>query len=83
LFDADDSKDYHKKINDLIESSRNKATYKIKMLSTDIEDFMGIEKAKRQDRKPQHMMLKLKEGVIPSDKINSFIDLIKGLIKYD
>lgn len=83
LFDADDSKDYHKKINDLIESSRNETTHKIKMLSTDIEDFMGIEKAKRQDRKPQHMMLKLKEGIIPSDKINSFIDLIKGLIKYD
>jgi predicted ATP-dependent endonuclease of OLD family len=83
LFDEDNSKDYHKKIYSLIQDSKNALTYKIDSLPGDIEAFLGIEKAKRPDRKPQHMMLKLKESAISEDKINSFIEIVKGLIRYE
>ena len=83
LFDGDNSKDYHNKIFALIQKSRNSATYKITALPKEIEDFMGIAKARRPDSKPQHMLLKLKEGAIAADNIRSFTELINTLIKYD
>jgi len=83
LFDGDNNKDYHKKIYSLIQVSKNALTYKIDLLPGDIEVFLGIEKAKRPDKKPQHMMLKLKEGAISEDKLNSFIKIVTGLIKYE
>lgn len=83
LLDGDDGRGYHGKLSKLIHDNRNSATYKIAVLPKELEDFLGCEKAKRPDRKPQHIMLKLKEGNIKSENIILFVELVKGLIKYE
>ena len=81
LFDADGGKASHDKIKKLIEDSKNDYTSKIDTFPNDIEDFLGVEKCKKPHRKPQHLMLKLKEDNIAKEKIELLIDKVKNLIK--
>ena len=81
LFDADGEKPPHEKIKKLIEDSKNDYTTKIDTFPTDIEDFLGIEKSKKPHRKPQHLMLKLKENKVDEMKFNSLLKKIGALIQ--
>ena len=80
LFDGDGGKDTHEKVKRLIEESKNKYTRTIETVGDDIETFLGIEKSKPH-RKPQHVILKLKEGVIQEDRLDAFKNIVERLIK--
>lgn len=80
LFDADSGKETHQHIQKFIEDSKNDYTVKIDNFTNDIEDFLGIEKCNKPHRKPQHVLLKLKEGVISEEKIESLVKKINDLI---
>lgn len=80
LFDADDGKPPHEKLKKLIEDTKNDYTGNIDTFPKDIEEFLCIKKSKKPHRKPQHLMLKLKEGKIAKEKMNSLIEKVENLI---
>jgi len=82
LYDADGDKPPHEKIKQLIEESRNVYTTNIDTFPIDIEDFLKIEKSKKKHRKPQHLMLKLKEDKVDPKKIDELVVKIDALVKY-
>jgi predicted ATP-dependent endonuclease of OLD family len=81
LFDGDGGRPPHEDIKQLIESCKNSCTRHIETFPDDIETFLGIEKCKKAHRKPQHLMLKLKEGKIAQDKIDALINIGERLIQ--
>ena len=46
------------------------------------KDFLKIEKSKKKHRKPQHLMLKLKEDKVDPKKIDELVVKIDALVKY-
>ncbi len=74
-------KDYHPLIMQLIEGSKNEYTYKIDSFPKDIEEFLEIKKCKDKYRKPQHIMLKLREGSISKERMEELKNLVRKLIK--
>lgn len=81
LFDGDGGRPPHGDIKQLIESCKNSCTRHIETFPDDIETFLGIEKCKKAHRKPQHLMLKLKEGKIAQDKIDALKNIGERLIQ--
>jgi len=81
LLDGDNGKPPHGKILELIEKSRNSLTKDIEVFPDNVETFMGIEKCNKPHRKPQHMMLKLEEGTINSERIDALIEIVNKLIQ--
>ena len=81
LFDADNKQPPHDKVKKLIEDSTNEYTLKIDSFPDDLEAFLNIEKSKKPYRKPQHIMLKLKEDQIAEDKLNTLIDKVEKLFE--
>jgi predicted ATP-dependent endonuclease of OLD family len=80
LFDADGQQPPHDKINNLIETSKNDYANKIDTFENNIEDFLGVTPVTKTHRKPQHLMLQLKENKIDKNKIDSLIEKINKLI---
>ncbi|MCW2236654.1 ATP-dependent nuclease [Azospirillum canadense] len=83
LMDGDNNKPPHDKIKEIIESSTNAYTIGMETLPTDLEGFLEIDKPKDPRRKPQHLMLKLKDASIKPQNIAAFCDLIHSLICVD
>ncbi|MCK5722691.1 MAG: AAA family ATPase [Gammaproteobacteria bacterium] len=81
LLDGDNGKPPHDKILELIEDSRNSLTRNIEVFPDNVETFLGIEKCNKSHRKPQHMMLKLEEGTIKSERIDALIEIVNKLIQ--
>ena len=81
LLDGDNGKPPHDKILELIEDSRNSLTRNIEVFPDNVEMFLGIEKCNKPHRKPQHMMLKLEEGTINSERIDALIEIVNKLIQ--
>lgn len=79
LFDADNEKPTHDKVKKLIEDSKNEHTLKIDSFPDDIEAFLDIDKSKKPHRKPQHVMLKLKENKVAEEKLNALIEKVEKL----
>ena len=82
LFDADNGKPPHNKIKALIEANKNSRTHKIDTFPEDIEAFLGIPKAGKPHRKPQHVMLCLREGKITPATLAALINKVEALIIY-
>jgi putative ATP-dependent endonuclease of OLD family len=80
LFDGDNNKGKHEKINEFINSNKNSLTHKIAMFEDDFEAFLGVEKAKRTDLKPLNLLLKYESGNIEEKKINELKAIIEGLV---
>ncbi len=80
LLDGDNNSHPHDKIFELIENSSNARTRQIKTFPNDLEDFLDIDKTNKKHRKPQHVMLRLKEGKIASDRIDNLVKIVNGLI---
>jgi len=80
FIDANNKKPPHDKVKKLIEDSKNEYTLKIDSFPDDLEAFLDIGKSKKPYRKPQHIMLKLKENQIAEDKLNTLIDKVEKLI---
>jgi putative ATP-dependent endonuclease of the OLD family len=81
LCDCDNGQGDHPIVMELIEGSKNDFTYKIVSFEIDFEDFLGIKKGMSPHRKPQHAMLKLKDGSIPPEKMDSLKKVVQDLIR--
>jgi putative ATP-dependent endonuclease of OLD family len=81
LIDGDDGKGIHPKVQELIENSRNSYTGPIEAFPNDIETFLGVDKPKDNYRRPQRLVLKLKQGGVASERISELIGKINTLIK--
>jgi predicted ATP-dependent endonuclease of OLD family len=79
LFDADNEKSPHDKVKKLIEDSKNDQTLMIESFPDDLEAYLNIDKSKKTHRKPQHVMLKLKENKIAEDKLNALTEKVEEL----
>ena len=82
LFDGDNGNPPHDKIAALIESSKNSGTQKIDTFPEDIEAYLGVPKVSRPHRKPQHVMLYLRDGKIEPTKLTALIKKVEALITY-
>jgi|688.fasta_scaffold192234_2 hypothetical protein len=51
------------------------------MFPVDIEDFLKIEKVKHKHRKPQHVMLRLRNGDIGNEQLQDLVKLVDGLAR--
>lgn len=80
LFDSDNNKGKHEKINKFINSNKNDLTYKIEMFEDDLEAFLGVEKAIRPDLKPLNLLLKYESGDIPQEKLDGLKRVIESLV---
>lgn len=80
LFDGDNNKGKHEKINDFINSNKNDLTHKIAMFEDDLEAFLGVEKAERPDLKPLNLLLKYESGKIEENRIDELKTIIEGLV---
>lgn len=80
LFDSDNNKGKHEKINEFINSNKNDLTYKIEMFEDDLEAFLGVEKAIRPDLKPLNLLLKYESGDIPQEKLDGLKRVIESLV---
>lgn len=80
LFDSDNNKGKHEKINQFINSNKNEYTQQIAMFNVDLENFLGVEKANRPDLKPLNLLLKYESGKINDAQIYDLKAIIEGLI---
>ncbi len=80
LFDADGVGRPHDEIKKLITESATGLTTKVDTFPNDLETFLGLTERVRADRKPQHMMLRLKENAIGEDPVAALIGKINGLV---
>ena len=80
IFDKDQNQGIHDLINGFIESKKNNFTKGIYSFGSDIEDFVGIGKAKRRDLKPLNIMWNYKNNKIDDSKITELKKIIEGLI---
>ncbi len=69
LIDSDGHQGIHKIIRNFIENRKTYFTKKIYDFDKDFEDFLGIEKVKRKDKKPLNVIMKYQSGKISSKKI--------------
>ena len=76
IFDDDNNKDEHLEINQLIEESRTPFTFKIKLISKDLESFLSIPSARFDHRKPQHVLFLYENGKITKEKIDTFCEIV-------
>lgn len=81
LYDADSRKPPHDVISKLIEGSKNAYTYGVYAFPDDIEAFLGIDKVRERSRKPQHVLFRLKEGKVPEERLDAFINIVLSLVQ--
>ncbi len=80
LFDSDNNRGKHEKINEFINSNKNSYSHQIKMFDEDLEGFLEIEKADRRDLKPLNLLLRYESGEISINKIDKLKELIISLV---
>ena len=80
IFDKDQNQGIHDLINGFIVSKKNSFTKVIYSFDSDIENFVGIGKAKRRDLKPLNIMWNYKNNKIDDSKITELKKIIEGLI---
>ena len=80
LFDRDRDADIHGVVNSFIDENRTDLTIQIESFPDCLEDFLGIPHAKRRDLKPLHVISKLRNGAIASDKIAGLRQMFERLV---
>jgi predicted ATP-dependent endonuclease of OLD family len=80
LFDRDRDADIHAVVNSFIDENRTDLTTQIESFPDCLEDFLGIQRAKRKDLKPLHVISKLRNGAIASDKITELRQMFERLL---
>jgi predicted ATP-dependent endonuclease of OLD family len=82
LFDGDNNKDRHKKINEFIEKNKNSFTSKSHQFKEgELEDFLGIDKVNDRYKKPLNVMWHYRNNKIEEKKINELIKIVKDLLE--
>ena len=84
LYDGDKNKTGARKqvadlVAKLIADSKNDCTHKITEFERDIEAFLGIPAAGQKHRKPQHVMLKLRERAIEKARLDALASMLTEL----
>lgn len=80
LYDGDGDKEYQKVVNDYIKDLKSQFTVRIDHFEKDLESFLGIEKPVRNNQKPINLLVKLKDGNIASEKLESLKIKIEALL---
>lgn len=80
IFDKDKNKGIHDLINSFIENKKNAFTKSIYGFEKDIEDFVGITKARSPHLKPLNIVWHYKNNKIEGDKIIELKAIIERLI---
>ncbi|MGB4965779.1 MAG: AAA family ATPase [Microgenomates group bacterium] len=80
LFDMDGESPRSLALKRAIEVSRTDFTRGIDSFEHDLEEFLGVAKSKRPDRKPQHLMWRFKEGMISPERLASLIAKVQRLL---
>lgn len=80
LFDSDDYKGVHDKINAFIENNKNSFTKKIRSFDKDFETFLNISLPNRNDLKPLNIMTKYDKKNIEDNKISELKKLIEEIL---
>jgi len=81
LFDGDNDKGRHEKINKFIKNNKNNYTINLHQFKGEFEDFLGIEKENDRYRKPLNVMWHYRNNKIEKKKINELISIIKKMIE--
>ncbi len=71
----------HQVLARLVSDSANSHTRLVKTVAPDLEQYLGVPKAKKPYQKPQHLLYQYNQGAIDPAKRNSFIKLISRLLK--
>lgn len=83
LYDADEDKGRHKKINEYLNNNKNGLTVKIDYFENSLEDYLGIEKIKEPGKsylKPLNVMWHYQNDKIDKNKINGFKSKVEALL---
>ena len=80
LFDSDNDKGVHDKINGFIENNKNSFTKKIQSFDKDFEAFLNISLPSRNDLKPLNIMTKYDANDIEDEKISELKKLIEEIL---
>lgn len=83
LIDKDDDRDYHSEVNDFIKNNLSPCTILLETFDKDFESFLGITSSVRPDKKPLHLLSKLKAGQISNDRINELRKVLERLLPQD
>ncbi len=81
LFDGGNDKDRNKKINEFIESNKNKYTLKLHSFEGELEDFLEIDKVNDRYKKPLNVMWHYKKNKIKQEKIDGLMKIIEDLME--
>jgi len=82
LFDGDNNRDRHKKINKFIDRNRNSFTLRIHQFDEgELEDFLGINKVNDRYKKPLNVMWHYRNNEIEEEKIDKLIEILKELLE--
>jgi putative ATP-dependent endonuclease of the OLD family len=81
LFDGGNNKDRNKKINEFIESNKNKYTLKLHSFVGELEDFLEIDKVNDKYKKPLNAMWHYEKNKIKQEKIDGLIKIIEDLME--
>jgi putative ATP-dependent endonuclease of OLD family len=81
LYDDDRDREEHAEFSQLIHETADAAlTQRIEAIPGELEDFLGIPKAGRPDRKPQHVLYLYETGQIDSAKLDAFCSLVSSCL---
>ena len=78
LIDGDKGK--YEVVDETIRNSSNPSTMAIDTFEDDLEEFLGIPKAGRANRKPQHVLYHIQNGTVKEEKLKELADKIINLM---
>ncbi len=79
LFDSDKDKGVHEIINSFIKEKATDFTKMIYAFESDFEEFLGIEKPKRNDLKPLNIIVNYQNGFINDDRLIRLKEILESL----
>ena len=80
LFDGDNNRDRHGRLNDFIEKNKNRFTLMQHSFPGELEDFLEIPKESDSYKKPLNVMWHYRNGKIREEKIHELAKIVKNLI---
>ena len=81
LYDDDRGGEEHEELSQLIHETADAAlTQRIAAIPGELEDFLGIPKAGRHDRKPQHVLYLYETGQIDDARLEAFCALVDSCL---
>jgi predicted ATP-dependent endonuclease of OLD family len=80
LYDGDNNKGKHKRINNFIQENKNGFTLGLHCFEGEFEDFLEIKKEADRYKKPLNVMWHYKNNKIKQQKIDELAKIIKHLI---